>query len=67
MRSHRGKAILVAGGVAAAAAGTAVLAPGGGGARPCPGGPKNSADPTCSGIAQDDLAFTDALSKASTS
>jgi hypothetical protein len=33
--------------------------------RPCPGGPKNSADPTCSSVAQDGLAFTDAFSDAS--
>jgi hypothetical protein len=33
--------------------------------KPCPGGPKNSADPTCSSVAQDDLAFTDAFSDAS--
>ena len=33
--------------------------------KPCTGGPKNSADPTCSSVAQDDLAFTDAFSNAS--
>jgi hypothetical protein len=66
MRFLRGKAIPMAGGDAADAAGTVMLAPAGRDA-PCPGGPTNSADPTCGGVAQDDLTFTDAFSKASTS
>jgi hypothetical protein len=51
MSSLRGKAILTAGGVAAADAGTVMLAPGGDGARPAP----------------ERAAVTDAFSEASTS